>query len=524
MKTFKQLLTVSIMLCGTLLISSCTDEISSDKPELATGCVISMTNTEIKKEFGKALSKVLAESAPARELIKKEALEKIDYDYDVLYLMVKDEVLGDNTTLEGLLSKYLDKNFFDLIENQISNLTIFVPELPEDSFSAELWDVKTDIPDVAIRTFDQEGIPAYNIQKGEYVIDAAEIPTYPIVVIKENERIAGSDIHTKSSGAQGGNIKTRSNSNVTFCFIDDAFNNLDNKINPGALKSDRGRNPGESSGVSHNLKKVEEAYGIYKNVDGWHRDYVYYNLKPEDGISRDSISGPFIYKFKECVVGFELLGKPETTLAKISDQTGDPNISSYSSRRPYIHWTDGEFEFLVKVYLGSTSFVGSELKTYFRASGDDLFMGGIGSGYGSSSMLGLKKIDMKLPLFEWDLEHYAPSVKIAVEEVDNTESIKNTESTTVEFAGNIGFDISWGTTVKKGLKFGASTKKYHTIGYEITTTKGNDELGEVIVNFGDPIMVEDSYTDRDGSTVFRSVFNPKYYTGWYRLYIAPEEM
>lgn len=181
MKTFKQLLAVSIMICGTLLMSSCTDEISSDKPELTTGSVISMTNTEIKKEFGKALAKVLVESAPARELIKKEALKKIDYDYDVLYLMVKDEVLGDNTTLEGLLSKYLDKDFFDLIENQISNLTIFVPELPEDSFSAELWDVKTDIPDVAIRTFDQEGIPAYNIQKGEYVINAAEVPTYPLL-------------------------------------------------------------------------------------------------------------------------------------------------------------------------------------------------------------------------------------------------------------------------------------------------------------------------------------------------------
>ena len=69
MKTFKQLLAVSIMICGTLLMSSCTDEISSDKPELTTGSVISMTNTEIKKEFGKALAKVLVESAPARELM-----------------------------------------------------------------------------------------------------------------------------------------------------------------------------------------------------------------------------------------------------------------------------------------------------------------------------------------------------------------------------------------------------------------------------------------------------------------------
>ena len=522
MKTFKQLLAVSIMICGTLLMSSCTDEISSDKPELTTGSVISMTNTEIKKEFGKALAKVLVESAPARELIKKEALKKIDYDYDVLYLMVKDEVLGDNTTLEGLLSKYLDKDFFDLIENQISNLTIFVPELPEDSFSAELWDVKTDIPDVAIRTFDQEGIPAYNIQKGEYVINAAEVPTYPIVVIKENERIAGGNIHTKSLGTQGETIKTRSNSNVVFSFIDDAFNNLNNKVNTVVLKSDRGGNP-RGEPVSHNLKKVEEAYSIYKNVDGWHRDYVYYNLKPEKGISRDSVSGPFIYKFKECIVGFELLGDPEAALAKISDQAGDPKKIGY--RNPQVVWTEGEFEFLVKVYLGSVSLVGSELKTYFRANGNDLFRASNGSGRGGAKYsMYLKKKDMKLPLFEWNLEDYATSIKIAVEEVDDTESIKNTESTTVEFAGNIGFDISWGTTVKKGLKLGASAKKNHIIGFESTTTKGNDELGEVVVNFGDPIMVEESRMDRDGNTVFYSVFNPKYYTGWYRLYIAPEEM
>ena len=180
-------------------------------------------------------------------------------------------------------------------------MTIFVPELPEDSFSAELWDVKTDIPDVAIRTFDQEGIPAYNIQKGEYVINAAEVPTYPIVVIKENERIAGGNIHTKSLGTQGETyLKHDQIRNVVFSFIDDAFNNLNNKVNTVVLKViGEGILWGEP--VSHNLKKVEEAYSIYRNVDGWHRDYVYYNLKPEKGISRDSVSGPFIYKILRSV-------------------------------------------------------------------------------------------------------------------------------------------------------------------------------------------------------------------------------
>lgn len=513
MKVLAQIIAVSIvMMYGTLFMSSCTDDLSSNKCGPEASSVIKKTNTEIKKEFGAALAKVLAESTPVRELIKREALRKIDYDYDVLYLMVKDEVLSDNTTLEGLLSNYLDKEFFYLIENQISNLTIFVPELPDDSFSAEIWDVKTDIPDVAIRIFDQKGIPAYNVREGEYVIDAIEVPTYPIVVIKENERIVGGDIHVKSIGVQGGTIKTRSNSNIAFSFIDDVFNNLDNKVSTAMLKSREDPN--------HNYKKVKEACDIYENIDGWQRDYIYYDLKPETGMSRDSVKGPFIYKFKECLVGFELLGNPEAALAKISDQTGDPKKGSGRNE-----WTEGEFEFLVKVGLGSISLVGSELKTYFRASGNDLFYEGTGSGHGTKPVMGLKMKEMKLPLFEWNLEDYSTSVKIGIEEVDNTESVKNTQSTTVEFAGNISFDISWGTKVKKGLKFGASAKKVHTIGFEVTTTKGNDELGEVIVNFGDPIMKKESFTDtRTGITEMRYVLNSKYSTGWYRLYIAPEEI
>lgn len=518
MKVLAQIMVVSILLCGTLFISSCTDDISSDKSGPSFSSVVEKTNTEIKKEFGAALAKVLAESTPVRELIKKEALKKIDYDYDVLYLLIKDDVLSDSTTLEGLLLEYLDCNFLKLIENKIPNLTIFVPELPNNSFSAELWDVEADIPDVGIRTFDQDGVPAYSAQKGEYIINSFEVPEYPIVVIKENERIIAENMATKSLGVHGESLKKRSSSNLTLAFIDDEFNNLKEKNVSSTLRIGRGDDK-----VPHNYEKAKEAYNIYKNIDGWHRDYVYYNLKPEAGIPRDSIKGPFIYETKECIVGFELLGDPEEVLAQISDQGRDPKIDSYSGRRPYISWTEGEFEFLVKINLGSISLVGSDLNTYFRAKGDDLFQGGPGSGHGPIK-LGLKKMDLKLPLFEWNLENYTPTVKIAIEEVDNTETIKNTQTTTVEFAGNIGYDISSGTTVKKGLKFGASAKKSHTIGYEISTTIGNDELGEVVVNFGDPIFVESSYVDRQGNTIVESVLNPKYYTGYYRLYIAPEAM
>ena len=54
-------------------------------------------NNELKKEvnlrseFSLALAKVFAESKDVRELIKKEALKQFDYDYDVLYMLVKDK-------------------------------------------------------------------------------------------------------------------------------------------------------------------------------------------------------------------------------------------------------------------------------------------------------------------------------------------------------------------------------------------------------------------------------------------------
>lgn len=45
--------------------------ISSDKSGPSFSSVDEKTNTEIKKEFGAALAKVLAESTPVRELIKR---------------------------------------------------------------------------------------------------------------------------------------------------------------------------------------------------------------------------------------------------------------------------------------------------------------------------------------------------------------------------------------------------------------------------------------------------------------------
>lgn len=64
-----------------------------------------------------------------------------------------------------------------------------------------------------------------------------------------------------------------------------------------------------------------------------------------------------------------------------------------------------------------------------------------------------------LALFEWDLEIYSPQIKIAVEEIDLSETQTSTFTNTIEFATNFEFNASVGEKEKVGFKFGASLKK-----------------------------------------------------------------
>lgn len=530
MKTFKQLLAVSIMICGTLLMSSCTDEISSDKPELTTGSVISMTNTEIKKEFGKALAKVLSESAPVRELIKKEALKKIDYDYDVLYLMIKDETLSDNKTLNSLLLKYVDSDFLSLIEEQIPNLTIFVPKLPLESFSAETWNVDTEVPVVGIRTLETNDVPVFNSQGEESVVEVGYIPAYPIVVVKENERIVVKNPLTKSFG--GTILKTKSTSGIELAFLDDVFNNGEKDIldmSTNTKKNDFFSTKASVPQVPDNIAKLFDAYDIYAKMDtgGWHRDYIYYGIRP------DNTKGPIDLSFKECLVGFELRGEPKKTLDKIADQTGDPRIDpNYKHHYNNVHyyyngWDDGEFEFEVNIYLGGTS---PELKTFFRVEPASLFKLTLS---GKTGNLKVDKVELNgrvaldVPLFEWDLEKYSSTIKIIIAEYDDSETIKKTMTMTTKYATNFGFDTSFGEKVKIGMKFGASKDDTRFSSFEVTTTKNSDQLGEVFVNFGDKVLLDKTFIEKGIAgrpSSYYPNYNTKYYNDYYRVYIAPVKM
>ena len=159
---------------------------------------------KIIEKFGKGISKAL-QNQEFRRLLKKEALKKFNKDTDVLYHTIKNKPINSSVLLKSTNVEFLTLHEFlipffeneaELIafENQLPLLTIFVPELPEESFSAELWDVNdiNQIPDVALRLDNITYTPVIGRDDFNYLVAPEDVPGWPIVVLKENERVVSS--------------------------------------------------------------------------------------------------------------------------------------------------------------------------------------------------------------------------------------------------------------------------------------------------------------------------------------------
>ncbi|MBU1820371.1 MAG: hypothetical protein KKG00_02510, partial [Bacteroidetes bacterium] len=74
------------------------------------------------------------------------------------------------------------------------------------------------------------------------------------------------------------------------------------------------------------------------------------------------------------------------------------------------------------------------------------------------------------------------------------------------------FSIDGGVLKKIGLKLGGSLETSQTQTYQRTFTQGNDDLGSVIVNFADNIIISQN---------FIKYLTREYSTGWYSISVEP---
>ena len=456
--------------------------------------------SNLKREFGKALIQAMKESQMLRDLLKTEALKMFNKEYDVLYLLIKDKRL-ENTSVEELMVKHLGgKEKLDEIISQNPTLTILVPELPNESFSAELWDTQNEVPAVAIRTSTSNDVPFITADGTEDVIPGKYTPAFPILVLKENERVIASTSNARSY-KQFSQLKTREVYNrdgLTLKLWDNAFDH--------SIKS-----PVETKRAArYTDSKVREAYNIYKHANGWHRDYIYYNITPSNP------NGEYRDYYKEHITSFSMVGDPIGAYIKISDQVEDPKAHTFSNS-PSSFWTDGKFDFKVIANVNSKN-AGAQITSSFSVDPTDIFsFTYICAGEGGLRIcaitdVSLKTMSLSVPLFSWKLEEYSPTVKFSFEEIDLSETHTITESRTMQYAANFSINPKTGFLEKIGLKFGAKRTEKQTQTYQIIYKKENDFLGEAIVDFSNKVLLGDGTITRE------------YRTGYYKFTLEPRRV
>lgn len=165
-----------------------------------------------------------------------------------------------------------------------------------------------------------------------------------------------------------------------------------------------------------------------------------------------------------------------------------------SPRFPAYPWTDGAFDLRIVIMVNAKTGTGQTILKTISAKPSDLYhVDYRPTGRpGSFEFAGLspREFYVNIPIVSWNLENYGVAWKFSVSEYDLSETIKKSNTHTSEFATNFEFNVGWGEKVKKGIKFGASTRETKTDTYEIITTKGSDDLGEGILEFGSPIILK----------------------------------
>ena len=471
-------------------ISCSQDEISTERErengrtavshaELLNEVFSADREAEMLRPFARALYNAMSESPMLRELIRTRALEKFNREYDVLYQFIKDEVVENGLTVRQLLLTHFEsEEALAYIERNRPTLTIFVPTLPEDSFSAELWNTNEEVPFVALditRHIHTPIIGDFGEYGDEFLVEAGFIPAFPVVALRDNARVRVVEGAQRTRSAALDNPK----SDFVFEFVDDFFDG--SKVDESISTRQATTNVLDAT--------VRRAFEIYPTGNaGWQRDYIYYGITPTNP------NGRFSLNFKEHVTSFRFL--PNHTPEQVFDfltQGHNPNDPTLirTGTGNFNPWTAGSFTFRIRAHMGTTSPHLSQLTSIFIARPQDLFE--VTHTRMSTSPLvpfflahltGFRTMNnIQASLMHWNLAQFEPTMRISIVKENPQATVTATVTHEVEFATNVTKDA------KFGMRFGDSERRRTTVTSQIVTQTGDRELGDVIVNFGDMVVL-----------------------------------
>lgn len=327
------------------LLLACSDDLNKEvnyEPQQ----IVSTTTVSVDSalsSFAQILSNAVSDRKDVREFLKTEALKKFDKNYDVLYIAVKDDLIGDRTFGE-ILSGYSADGQLDLIEQTVPDLNIYLTRTAFLDVYPENLDIDDASTPVAVAAKDSvnfycEGMREFSLPKGE-------VPGFHVFVVGENSRVIVDNSTNKSLTPK------------RYRFVDDAFDGT--KAETASLKSMTV--PSAKVG-----QRALDAYKYFYSNDGsihqmgLQRDYIYFGLTP------NKTQGSYVKNVSEYIGSLKM---PISTMYKIADQrTGgdeyaDPFVqndgkiekrgTSYSySDLVNIVWAKGTFDFQFEVITSS---------------------------------------------------------------------------------------------------------------------------------------------------------------------------
>lgn len=493
---------------------ACTDQVNDfpAQPDRAQSKTINqapLDQVTAQKKFAKALSKAVSNSLDVRKFLKAEAVAQFDNDYDIFYPLVKNKIVYDNQSLRDILLSYCkDENELVQIEQSLPLLNILVPDLSLFwDFNAEKWNV--DDKEVSVICRDDKDNTLY--ENGENIgkMTTGDIPDFPCLVVKNNERMKVSSVKTRSGEA-------------TYEFLSDAFDGSKRKLQTRHYEEDINLQPTEDLEAYVNdseiMSSVKDAWNEFKNVpNAYQRDYIYY------GITKENKPGTLNRYIREKLYRFRIAAN---AYSAINDPTQDPTLQDTQKNKGYLTneeiiqkiWTDGNFEFHFKSYIsGEDSKEAMEAKLTFTINPRDAFsLEKIHLKHKNSTAFRQSKnfytVDAKnlrskwiypeksdknaddlVFTLPWDLYNKSLSIFMFVEEWDKGQTITQEKSVVSEFINKADFSIEGSGSIGKvslstKLGYGFSHTKTVSNKATIQTTVESDPLGTLYFQYNDPII------------------------------------
>lgn len=223
---------VPLILCMAI---SCTKENPiSNKNDYHNNCDVSLDDSKYDEYGGKLLDVLLTtlDDKNFLSFLKNEACNQFDGDYDILIasslekpIQSGEETLkSENTTFynylsnkRALLKSYSNESILDSIVRYCPLMQISIPELEDGS--TENWDVaNTDVYIVFLNSeFDESTssyVQAFDKNGMSHQLSLDTLPTLPVIVISNNERLSVSNLKNYDTNVY------YSNEYYTYRFLD----------------------------------------------------------------------------------------------------------------------------------------------------------------------------------------------------------------------------------------------------------------------------------------------------------------